>query len=215
MYVTHIRLTFGGPLGEGAQTDQWACSLALGGEGTDAVILGPTQEELGLAADAVGQWITRPASHIARVARLAWVKAAVIGPDGRYTGDMVQVVRDLPGGGGTENLHPLQVSNALSLRTGLRGPSRRGRFYAPAPAVGIGADGLITTGDAGSMAASAAQMLTALNAAIPGAARVVVASNKGFNTAVNAVACGRALDTMRSRRASLAEQYPAAAAVAA
>jgi hypothetical protein len=105
------------------------------------------------------------------------------------------------------------VALAVSLNTPRRGPSGKGRFFLPMPAVTINPGNLeISAADAQGVADSAAQWLNDLGNE-PGVdvlgLAAVVASTKGYNTRVSSVRVGRVLDTIRTRRRSLKEAYGA------
>jgi hypothetical protein len=147
---------------------------------------------------------------------LTEVKLAKIRPDGLYDGNAAVRFVNIPGGANAV-FHPPQVALAVSLLTGVRGPSRRGRIFLPGPAFQLTAEFMISENDAAGCALSTAQLLRDLNNA-PGAdpansPKVTIASLKGFNTDVTQVRVGRVLDTIRSRRTSLPERYVPAVVV--
>jgi hypothetical protein len=212
-YVPHTRLTFGGTLGSGAVKEAWSCGLQVGGEGTDAVLTIPAGA-LTACASAVQAWFIRAASGIHSSARIEFLKLAVVDATGHYpAGTQSQVATLGANGASGGDGHPFQIAQVVSLNTALRGPSGRGRFYSPLPAGVVDSDGLVTAAQAAGVASSAAQLLSAINAAFPDSARVVVASSKGFNSTVTSVRVGRALDTVRSRRTGVGENYSPNAAV--
>jgi hypothetical protein len=206
-YVPHTRVTFGGSLGTGLFQEQWVCGLSLGGEGTDATLTLPVQAELDAVATAIKNYVAYSGSGIGGVAVLLFVKFAVIDATGHYAGDPVLINVAATQGGSAGASHPFQISRVISLDTGRRGPTGRGRFFAPAAVGAIDSEGLSTVDQAQTAAFSAADMIKNVNNAVSGAARVVVASSKGYNTTVSSVRVGRVLDTVRSRRTSLQERY--------
>jgi hypothetical protein len=212
MFDTHFRLSARGILSSngtlsGGTGEGFSYRLNM-----SAPLGGPFPEDMvdDMAADLVA-FHGRPTSGIGAASVLTEVKLAKIGPDGLYRGDPAVRFVNQPGGGAGLR-YPPQVALAVSLLTGIRGPSRRGRIFLPSPVWGLANDFLIAEADARGVATSVAQLIRDLNNA-PGVdplnfPNVVIASTKGFNTRVSAAQCGRVLDTIRSRRTSLDEKYP-------
>ncbi len=208
MYADHYRLTVRGLLGTVlAPLEEFSYGLNL-------------SRPLGL--DGVGNLIDDVVADVTAfhgsVAAAIWngaivreVKLAAIGADGRYISEAAIAEVNIPGGmGGAAPQNPFQVALAISLGTGQRGASKRGRFFLPTPNVGVGSNGLISVGAADQVRNAAQTFLNNLNN-WPGlesnSPKVTIASIKGFNTDVTEVRVGRALDTIRSRRGGLPEAY--------
>lgn len=204
-FAPHLRLTARGTL-YALEDFSFGVNMTAVGVDSAAFLDGNVDD---LAAD-VSAFFARPATGIRSSAVLTEVKLASIGADGKYTRD--PAIRDVnvPGAGAGNGLYPPQISLAVSLVTGQRGPRGKGRFYLPLPSVPLF--------DAGRMALPAVQavrdscktFLDALNNS-PGTdlqdRRVCVASSFGENYEVTGVRVGRALDTIRSRREKLDEAY--------
>lgn len=148
-------------------------------------------------------------------ARLNTVKLNMIGTDGRYVDQDTTVLHDypLPGiaGTGPSGLVP-QIAWAVTLRTAAtRGLAHAGRFYIPVPAVSVAEGGVVGTAAAIALADDAATLVNDLNAALP-SWRVGVVSDvrTGAARQVTRVEVGRVLDTVRSRRTNLPENYQVA-----
>lgn len=176
-------------------------------------------------ASAIASWFDNPQGStgvgITPQARLTSVKVNRINAAGLYQDPEAQEIV-IPGGvaGGGTGTPPPQLSVVVTLATATpRGRGSKGRFYLPT----LGTSGTVeaTTGKmtsttADQIAAGAKSLIDSINAvyATEYAAsdfnpRVGVASNAGtgvFRPAVE-VRVGRVIDTMRSRRASLSEQY--------
>lgn len=215
-YAEHIRMTALGRLGS-ASGERFSYSLNFG-TNNGAALLPFTAAGLqdafdDCAADVVAFHGSQGAG-ISPPAVLEEVKFARIGTDGKYTDDPYLVnVTDTPGGsnsgftGGT----PPQSALCISLTTGRRGPSGKGRFYVPMFATQIDSATLLMPDAIRDAAqAQAATFIEALGNQ-PGidalGLKVVVASTKGYNTVVNGVRVGRVVDTIRSRRRQLPEAY--------
>lgn len=146
-------------------------------------------------------------------ARLQIIKLNELDIQGHYLGDQT-VFHDygttgVPGQTGNP-VHPPQIALVVSLTTERsRGLAHAGRFYIPCPAAPLQQDGRITDSAATFIAQQASSMLNSINAALPGDYQVVVASDvrEGAIQPVTGVRVGRVLDTVRSRRTSLAEEY--------
>lgn len=205
MYVPYTRVTWSGTIGPAAT---------------------PVEEfSFGVSIEADGDWVTQsvvdaywnagaalfgdPASKICTAARLKQVKASVLDASGHLVGNAVLKTGDVPGASNSSP-HPPQVAWAVSLGTGVRGPSRRGRFYLPLPTCALNNAGDLTVDTTTRDGAEAAVVtfLRAVKAAQAGS-QIVVASNRGYNTNVTTVRLGRSLDTLRTRRRSMPELYDA------
>jgi hypothetical protein len=217
MFDNHFRLS-----ARGLFTDNGNLSAPTGEEfsyrlNLTAPLGGPFVEDMidDMAADLVA-FHGRLATGIHPRAVLGEVKLARIGPDGLYTSDpAIRLVEQAGGRDGA--LYPPQVALAVTLETGVRGPSRRGRIFLPTPSFEVAGSYRINALQAVGVAESVATLIRDLNNAAGvdplNYPAVTIASRKGFNTNVTEVRCGRVLDTIRSRRASLPELYPAAVAV--
>ena len=204
----HLYVQWGGKLPGG---EQWSNGLRLRKKTAGAVDSGAALL-VGVGA-AVAEMHARAGTHIATSAKLSFVKVNAINVAGHYkdgSGTNQAIYADVAGGGGTQ-MYPNQIALAVGLMTGFsRGPAHKGRFYIPIPNVGVDpADGLITDADATGVKASITTFLTALNA-VNADYEVAVFSRKNGaagNRKVTGIQVGKALDTQRRRRASLAEQY--------
>lgn len=200
-------LAFGGTL---YGTEAWTMTLRL----TPPATIGD-QVAWQAACDAVhgviGAWwptgeSSAPATHV-------WTKLNEIRPDGRYNqAYTILSTRITPiAGNGSVVKHPPQVSLVATLETGVtRGNAARGRIFIPCPRRTIGNDGMLVQNDALGAATAVKGLLDNINAIDPDM-KVHVMSPGGVKDPVGAqrlvtgVSVGRVLDTMRSRRAQLAE----------
>ena len=201
-YLTHTRVTWNGVLGlPSAPAEHFSFGLNLGG------IPSPDPANAVQYAAAGKAMFNRVESLICDNAFITECKVANIGPDGKYLNNPVIVPVDGGVGAVAGPRHPFQISVCVSLSTGQRGRSQRGRFYLPAPGIGIiPTSGLMNAGEQAAIAGSMVTFINAINAIHPGSP-VSICSRKGFNTNVTGVRVGRVADTMRSRRRSLPETY--------
>lgn len=216
MYAPHLRITAIGTLGT---VEAFSYGVCLAGEGTLPSPTAPANADLmnDFVAD-LQAFHASTAVKIAAQAVLRTVKVAMIGADGKYVEDpFISAALNTAGGGGVTTSCVPQTALAVSLETDRRGATGRGRFYLPMANHGFDDTNtfLMSIAKAQATADAAASLLNALNDQ-PGvdqspSLRVVVASTKGYNTPVTGVRVGRALDTIRSRRRSLAESYVDAA----
>jgi len=174
-------------------------------------------------AAVVGTWFASVGStgpQITNRATLKEFKVNRIGTDGSYM-DPVSFthVYSTPVAGGTALESAPQLAGVVSLRTAFdRGRASKGQMYLP-PSFGYnipGTDGLVTTTNAQNRASSVATLINAIHAAYTATVgggdfggRVAVVSDVGSGAwhSVTHVEAGRVIDTMRSRRTSLPEDY--------
>lgn len=200
-YAVHTRLTMAGTLGPvTAPVEAFSMNLSLGK--SDA----PTQAQADESWNRCSTWFSNAAAQISPQAQLRSVKLSLIGTDGKVVGNPTVHVGVTPGGL-TDRIYPPQVTLAVSLGTGLRGATHRGRVYLPMNLFQLNPDFTIFTADHDAIEGQFVTFLRSLNVQFPGAAGLVIASSKGFNTPVTTVRLGRVADTMRSRRRSLKEAY--------
>ena len=140
------------------------------------------------------------------------IKLNEIGPDGRYTNPTSSVEHffetPVPAAG-TIQLPP-QCAVAVSLLTdNKRGLAHRGRFYLPAIGQPTGPDGRLTTTRQSGLLTEAAALVASLNTALGPNFILGVTSDRrtGAQNTVTSLAVGRVVDTIRSRRRSLEEDY--------
>lgn len=215
-YAPHIRVTALGRLG--ATGERFAYGLNMSALGANPTVTAnfPTWDDI--AAD-IRDFHGSQSANLSATAILEEVKFASIGPDGKYTSDPYLVdVADAPGGVAANAFVLPQTALAVSLNTARRGPTGKGRFYLPMVSRSVDpVTCLLSVADATTTATGTATLISNLNNQpgvdqFPGF-QVVVASTKGYNTPVTSVRVGRVLDTIRSRRRQLDEQYAANVAV--
>lgn len=102
---------------------------------------------------------------------------------------------------------PAQAALVLSLSGNRAGASGKGRVFLPVGRAALDASGRITGAGAQGYATAAAGWIADLNT-VEGDVSVV--SSKGFSTKVTQVRVGRVIDTMRSRRRDIVEEYKTA-----
>lgn len=206
VYIGHQRITFSGFLGStAAHKEIWSCTLNWGNAAPAAFL---TLADVDGVAAAFRTFWGSTTAKVGSTAVLDQVKGAVVGTTGRVTGPVVYATAftPLPGGSGMAAGIPYQISNALSLRTGLRGPSNRGRIFLPQPTFNVGVvSGTIA--DDTALADFLATFKTFVVAAETHVLPLCVASVRGHNAPVTVIEAGRVLDTIRKRRNKLREDY--------
>lgn len=206
-YLPHRRLTMIGTMG-GNNDERFSFGLSL-----DETFfnLQPDQDMLEDMVVKTQAFFSAPTTNIHSTAVLTMVKLAKIGADGKYLEDALFVDGLTSAGGGSSTvLHPFQVALAVSLGSARRGPTGRGRFYLPLPALVVSTDGTAGGGQLLEVQGSVKTWLEALGnreGIDPSVPSVVIASTKGYVSPVTSVRIGRVLDTIRSRRRSLNEAY--------
>lgn len=210
-FAPHMRMTVLGRCGSSGERWAWGVNFAdptvTSALGIDYTANAAVFQDL--AAD-VKTFHENAFLGLSFEAKLESVKFATIGPDGKYTADPF-IVDVVDTNGAASTVVPAQLAMAVSLTTARRGPTGKGRFYLPMPGIAVTA-GSLTWSDAYRDQAQTAcgEFLNNLNNA-PGIdvlnLQVVVASTKGYNTAVTGVRVGRVPDTIRSRRRGLPEAF--------
>lgn len=175
----------------------------------------------GLAASFQQRW-RNPLGGVTDMAQLESMKWNRIGTDGKYVNDTSREIGFDPavgfGGQNRTSYLPPQCSLAITLRTGkTRGLARWGRFYLPAPGFQVDNNtGQISTTDRVGAANVWGSWLDGLTTQLGGTTvgMIPVVMSRGRNgtgpgafNPVTAVEVGGVIDTMRSRRASIAENY--------
>lgn len=215
-FAPHIRMSCLGRIGSAVDGERFSFGLALAQpDGNSAPGLSPNADVWDDCAADVRTFFGSAAARISPRAILENVKFASISASGGYAADpYVSEFADIQGGSPLSEAYGRilpQAALAISLVTARRGPTGRGRFYIPMPVVDIeDASESIPVAQRDAIEASAAALITNLGNN-PGIdllnLKVCVASSKGYNTAVSGVRVGRVVDTIRSRRRSLKEDY--------
>lgn len=200
-----LRLVYIGSL-YGTETFSFSMSLL---EFTNGPAQPPTSVPQGVI-DA-GEILFQSTGLISSKAQIEVIKLNRIGTDGKYTEPQTVEEDVTPPTTGTTTLQPApQVAIAITLRTAVsRGLAHAGRFYLPLPGTSPSSDGRLPAVTTIAYADAAAAAINAINASFNDEWRVGVTSNVGAGREqfVTAVQCGRVLDTIRSRRSSLPEDY--------
>lgn len=189
------------------QTETWQFSVRGAPEATPT----PTsQQDLANAlATPTQTFFGSAAANISNKCRLTAIKVAAINPDGRYAFDTPPGLYTYPTpvvGPSAGAVIPQQTIAVSTLTPFTRGRAHAGRFYLPPAFFAVAGDGRILATDADAIEAAARTWLLAINAtAQVRAVQVMSKLGTGTSTDVTAVGVGRVIDTMRSRRRSLAE----------
>lgn len=215
----HTVVQWGGTLPGG---EIWSNSLRFTSHetGSDAGVPDGPQLDgyvAGHLKDALVAFFQRTTSRIADGTHLTFVKANVVGMDGRYVDANTHEYRlPIPQSGNISGAYmPNQATVVASLTTGLqRGLAHRGRIYLPGPALILDkTTGRMSTTDAGGIATSVKDLIVAM-ADTPGIDatgpfRAMVMSNVGVGAThvITGVSVGRVLDTQRRRRVEQLEDY--------
>lgn len=220
VYLPHQRFTLRGVYGTvGAVIEDWQTSFAVTGAA-------PFADPDGMCLAVWNAFATNVMPVTSSIAVLRDCKVATIGADGRYEtnedGSYQGVGISVPatpstGSGTGGGVYPLQVTPVATLDTSRPGPGGKGRLYLPVTSRALGAsDRRLSVADAALIAASVRDFIDDVNDALETSLpdlprRVIIASSKGFQTEVTQVRCGRVLDTQRSRRGKMLEEYQEAA----
>lgn len=228
-YADHLRVTMSGVINDRtaapAVQERFAIRLNMSAPGSATGLPANWDQESAndVAADCSAFW-GRITSAIASNCVLTEVKWAWLGMGTNSKGQEALLYKADPfivpvsvAGAAGNMPYPPQVALAVSLETGRRGATGRGRFFLPCPGQGLGADLGVVPAAVDELETSVVQLINDLNnwpgveAARP---KVTVASSKGYNSDVTGVRVGHAFDTIRSRRRDLLERYGATVAIA-
>lgn len=200
-----------GPLAAPVESFSYGLSMARdGGEGGEDGVVAMNRDQAVDIAEDFRSYHADVNTAIAPSAILKQVVVAKINALGNYSSDPFVIdVAPTPGGGADRGSLP-QASLCVSFGTERYGPTGMGRFFLPMPSHAVGADFSIGALAAEAVRNRTVQLVDNLNDE-PGidvlGIGVCVSSTKGYNSRVTKVRVGRVIDTMRSRRRSLLEQY--------
>lgn len=196
----HSLLTFSGPAY--GELEQWATGCRLRRSTPPSI---SELEAAGLAFLSLTGTTALGASNAARLTSVKWAPQTT---EGKYgSGEAVEYTR-APAALGSNERMPAQVATVISLRTARgRGYASNGRMYIPAsPTLGTNT-GMMSAGDAESIATAAATFLSTIGTALSTDVVVGSAVGAGLLETVTGVRVGRVPDTQRRRRAGLPEMY--------
>lgn len=201
-------------------TETWNTSLSMSGPGLPEV----SPSMLAAIAAVVSPWFTSTggsgAISFLSTVKLTGIKLNRINEAGRYQDPSSQThlyPTPLSGGATASTNAPPQLAVVATLLTAFdRGRASKGRMYLPpvSGAQNVGSDGRMATADALRTAMATTALLNNLRTAYvaqygpgPDSGGAAVMSNVGAGAwhFVTKVRAGRVVDTMRSRRSSLAE----------
>lgn len=200
--VQHLyRLTFGGKFFD---TEGWSNTFHIGSATG-------FNHSAGDFETAIKGWLTRVPSKISSAAHLDFIKCNEIAPlTGRYVLDSTNEVIGTDLGAGSCNTWPPQNTVVISTRTAKnRGRAHAGRLYPPTGNVGVDpVTGLIDSTIVDGMVTSALTMVREINTLVGAGSELVVFSKLAQEVEpIIGVRVGRVVDTMRTRRKALLENY--------
>lgn len=221
-YLRHMRLTLSGTLGDGSDMFSFGLSMYPNQDRLTEWLLPSfiTDDEAdNMRADCISFW-QDARNGIGSNAHLKRIKFAPIGTDGKYAAAPKEFGVDLAGPVGIGDLHPWQVSTAVTLETDADLTRVKGRIFLPVPRVGFDANtDLVPVGWSDDVTASVVSWINAL-ANDPGIDfadwRVCVSSQGRHNSDgsqrlgpgnydVQRVHTGRRLDVQRRRANKVGE----------
>lgn len=210
-----IRLSFGGNIY--TNKDIWSNTINFGAGSIDMPVsyFEAVSAEIENMKTKIETWF-KTAGMISQYCDLAWVKLALIGKDGKYvTNPAVYDFATPVKGSATGAVEP-QRSLAVTFETyRLRAPGRYGRIFIPMYATSVGNDGLVAAPTAAVVNAATKTLLDGLNdlftdtGAIVGqdVDAIVLSEKTTSHAPILKVKTGRVVDTIRSRRNKIKEEY--------
>lgn len=202
----HYLITVGGD--SWSQTETWQFGVRARIEGV------ATPEDQQLLANALAAptqtYFLHAANAIISAIRLTYVKVALLDFEGHYGEGIAPGIytypAPVPGTNGSSGVIPQHAIAVTTLTAVARGRASKGRWYLPPNYHALDATGLMSTANCDAMETAAAAWITAINAtAQVSNAAVMSKIGAGTTNNITAVGVGRVVDTMRSRRRSLAE----------
>lgn len=173
----------------------------------------PTQQAVDNAAAAVQQAWTGATTALSNTFRLDFLRAARVDVDGRYPPGSVSIdhvyAAGVVGAQAVSPFFPLSTSVAITTMTALsRGRAHSGRFYWPAPCLGLAADARWSvTGALPSLVNTVSQMLDTLNTVGLGVLTVYSKVGTGTKQRVTGIRAGNRPDVQRRRTKQQVESY--------
>lgn len=212
----HVRVEFRGTFGDVNRTSQeeWSWSLRHADipEYNDPGQMNPVAEAI---VGRYQRWVSpiMPSNAVLRTVKISRITVRPPLRDATVvrttpSGELVQGVHEtaIPGDTGPINAPP-QLAVCVSLITPRRGATGKGRLFLPMPGlVPSLLDRRLSAQDAGQIAGNMRNLVSDLNGLL-GFGSVSVVSSKGFVSPVTEVKVGRTVDTIRSRRNRLPEDY--------
>lgn len=195
------RLVWGGRL---FTNESWSCSLHV--NSVPGLNLAASNFQTAFVA-----WMGRGTSRVTTAASLDFIKFNTINPvTGRYTLPYSNELVSQNLAAGLAVATHGQLALAVSTTTALaRGRGHAGRFYSPAGVFTVdGTTGQINATEATGVLNSALTLCRDVNTILGAGSSLVVFSKIGQSVQpITGIRIGRVMDTMRSRRRSLNEDY--------
>ena len=215
VYVNeHIRLSWGGTTASGNEI--WSTGIALGQYGAitnpldwfDAASLNILEY-----GDAISVLVGSPGSRVPAGVTLNWCKMALIGLDGKYMTEAVEI--PLTGGGNVNAAYSPQDAVKITYQSEVwKDPGKYNGFYLPTVGPVGTNEWKFSTQEQNALVAAAVLFADQVNEAgvpdvgQPGTQMVVVSNTReGSESVPIAVRVGAIVDTQRRRRNKLQENY--------
>jgi len=221
-----LHITCTGQLGTGGGAGEEIFSFGFRASGLADFDAAGALDGLDVPAIAVlcGEYFQDATLHLHQDAHLFKVKVAAISTTGHYIegADPVEAEPDPGGVHGSDSTirHPNQIAVCISTRTNTTvGRATRGRFFLPLPADGVNVTGKVDAARATARAELTASFFTSLNTELEAGSgddsNLCIMSNSGAGRTlgITKIRVGTVLDTIRSRRNALSEDYSADVAV--
>ncbi len=171
-----------------------------------------TQAMADSCAAAGKTWITTASSGYSAQTTLVAAKVAPIATNGLYVPGAI-AYESFPssavGSFGSAVVHPPQIALAMTLVSAIpRGPGHQTHVFLPGPHFPLATASLaqISAGNNAAVLANFKVLINTLNPLFGGPLHVM-SQKYARSEAVTTLKCGRAFDTMRSRRTSIPESY--------
>lgn len=210
-----IRLSFGGTIYQ--TRDIWSNTINFGAGSTNipADLFNQVGTKIDTMAGKIQTWF-KTTGMISVGCQLTWVKLALIGADGKYQQEPVVYDFPAPVNGSVTTFVEPQRALAITFESSrLRAPGRYGRIFIPMFAGEVTSEGLIKSDLASTVNSATKVLLDALNDYFSDPDNyldqdvdaIVLSEKTTSHNTILKVKTGRVVDTIRSRRNKMKEQY--------
>lgn len=211
----HLKIVFRGTFGTSKEEwsfgTHWSCTRVSSPDaGVDDIDGGKVDDAVAALMGIQGNL------HFPADTKATEWRAYVIGPLGTMVGNPRRRIFPTPIPGMGATTYPPQVALVVSTIANNRGPGRKGRFYLPAPSNEIDSDMRLSATTTGAAKDAVTTFVKAVSDAIDIPLDVTSSTMlnisgapapSGSSQVVDHIEVGRVLDTLRSRRKSLLEEY--------
>lgn len=212
-----IRVTFGGTLA--GDNEIWSCNFHLVQRGGIRPVLewwSDSTDKIADLGDLLEGYVSSPETLVPNGVALKWVKMALIGTNGEYLTEAVDMPLNAYGSITNSYLPQASIVNSL-VSSKWKDPGRYNRFYLPTASLSGSGQYQLSSGETNAYVGRLKTFIEAVNTTMSDLIAVeytlvgvVSGTREGSDLPVSDVRIGRVVDTQRRRRNSLSEAYSTA-----